>query len=121
MNKQEHNQLEEIHRHIYGYSALIGVALNALEYQSMLNDDMETAHIELVLRNLHYDLAAQCEGIEKMLEAAQAKFQADAQAEQARKEKEWTDSRLADIPPGAVEAFQAVNAVYRAHSKGKKA
>lgn len=112
MNKQEHNQLSEIHRHVYGHSAVIAVALNALEYQNSRGEDLETAHIELVLQNLHYDLAAQCEKLEEMLEAAQAKFQADAQAEQVRKEKEWLDSRLATITHEAAEAFAAVNAAY---------
>lgn len=119
MNKQEHNQLSEIHRRVYGHSAVIAVALNALEYQNSRGEDLETAHIELVLKNLHYDLAAQCEKLEKMLEAAQAKFQADAQAEHARKEKEWLDSRLATITPEAAEAFAAVNAAYGIQSEEK--
>ena len=118
MNKQEHNQLLEIHRRVYGYSAVIGVALDALEYQNSRSEDLETAHIELVLKNLHYDLAAQCEKLEKMLEAAEAKFQAEAQAEQARKEKEWLEKRKANFPEGAVDAFKAVNAAYGIKSEG---
>ncbi|OQX02725.1 MAG: hypothetical protein BWK73_41785 [Thiothrix lacustris] len=120
VNKQEHEQLSNIHRRVYGYSALIGVALNALEYQSTRNDDMETAHIELVLQNLHYDLAAQCEELEKMLEAAQAKHEADWQAKQERQaeqaRKEWIEQRVANIPPDVIKAFKAVNAAYGVES-----
>lgn len=68
MNQKEYNQLENIHRRVYGYSAVVSVALDALEYQNTREDGAETAHIELVLKNLHYDIAAQCEKMEEMLE-----------------------------------------------------
>lgn len=76
MNQQEYDQLSDIHRHVYGYSAVVGVALNALEYQNIrqntYDEEMETAHIELVLKNLAYDIAEQCEKLEKMLEQFKA-------------------------------------------------
>ncbi len=117
MNQQEYDQLSRIHRRVYGFSALVGVAYDALEYKST-QEDLETAHIELVLKNLSYDLANECEKLEKLLEAAQAQFQAEAQAERVHQDKQWLAERNANLPHGAVEAFNAVNAAYGIKTKG---
>lgn len=108
MNRQECERLSEIQRKLNIYSAQVGVLFSALERHQL----DETAAIEVVLQDLHYNLAEQSEMLEKMVEAAQAQHRAAHDAELASKEAQWREDRLANIPPAAVEAFNAVNAAY---------
>lgn len=66
MSKQECEQLAKIQEKLNIYSALVGVVFSALELHHL----DETAAIEVVLQDLHYNIAAQAEMIEKMIEAA---------------------------------------------------
>ena len=62
--------LRDMPRRLNDCSALAGVLCDSVENMGRVNEDLETAHIEMVLKTLGYDLAFLAEEIEKLLEAA---------------------------------------------------
>ncbi len=108
MTSAEREQLTSIRAKLNIYSALVGVVVSSLECHGL----EETCAAEVVLKDLHYNLAEQAEMLEKMLESSQKQHEANLQAEHARAEKEWIDQRVANIPPEVAKAFKAANAAY---------
>jgi hypothetical protein len=60
--------LSDAPRRLNDCSALAAVLHDAVENINRANEDVETAHIEMVLMTLNYDLAYLAEEIEKFLE-----------------------------------------------------
>ncbi|WMP17341.1 hypothetical protein [Thiothrix lacustris] len=68
MKNKDISRLSSIAARLNGFSALSAVVCDAVEKVGRVHEDAETAHIEMVLTSLNYDLAAIAEEIEKMLE-----------------------------------------------------
>jgi hypothetical protein len=68
-NKIETWRLDGIVNRLNAFSALAGVLHDALGKVAMDSEDAETAHIEMVLMRMNYDLAATAEELEKIVAA----------------------------------------------------
>lgn len=98
--------LSEIHRELDTLSSIAW-----LIHASTGNGDNSNA-IEVASRDLSYRIAEQAEKLEVAMKAVETTLNMAAVAEQARKQEAWLNEQLANLPVGAVEAFQAVNAAY---------
>lgn len=68
-NKIETWRLDSIVNRLNAFSALAGVLHDALDKVARESEDAETAHIEMVLMRMNYDLAATAEELEKIVAA----------------------------------------------------
>jgi hypothetical protein len=104
--------LSDIHRELETLSSIAW-----LIHASAGNGDNSNP-IKVASRDLSFRIDEQAEKLEVAIKAVETTLNMEAVAEQARKQEAWLNERLANLPVGAVEAFQAANAAYGIKTEG---
>ena len=112
-----HRDAEHLREELEAIHNLLRVCVDSMQ----LVNALELVHTTNVLDSLSertWEAIAPAKALETVLyEEWLTKIEAQKAMEEIEARKEWRKN----LPPGAIEAFQQVNAVFRANSKGEEA
>lgn len=112
-----HRDAEHLREELEAIHNLLRVCVDSMQLVNAL-ELVHTTNVLDALSERTWEAIAPAKALETVLyEEWLTKIEAQKAMEEIEARKEWRKN----LPPGAIEAFQQVNAVFRANSKGEKA